>query len=384
MQWRAPSPNPPKANPLPSGIARTYIKTPSGPLELLSVTPSSPNPSAPPLFFAHGGFGCAEIWIDYMQLFASKGYPCYAMSYRGHGKSWYPGFWRMYFTSRGFVAGDLVAGIEHVESLERDRRQEDDVKVVLIAHSAGGALSQYVLSRGLAKVYGFCMLAAVPGFGSYVSPVMPNHLFNTLVAQRTNKISSFGCYKFWSLTAPIHFPYRLFHSKYILANTQQVKDAFFTSDTPTKVVQHLERLLAPYESMLWPLQSLFRFVTGPDVLSSIIGWRPRKLTTTSTKLQPGGAGVTQRLLVLAAEHDVLCTPAISLDAAQRYRAGFHELMRKGKLEGIRRSDESSEQEQGSEWDGVAFKLVPGLGHHLQNHVGWESGAQELLTWIEQL
>jgi pimeloyl-ACP methyl ester carboxylesterase len=113
------------------------------------------------------------MWLEYMQLFASKGYPCYAVSYRAHGNSWYPGFWRMYFTTRAAIGGDLVAGIEHVEHLERERRQKDDVKVVLIAHSAGGALSQYVLSRGQAKVSGYCMFAAVPGFGSYVSLTHP-------------------------------------------------------------------------------------------------------------------------------------------------------------------------------------------------------------------
>lgn len=64
------------------------------------------------------------------------------------------------------MAKDLVAGIEFVEALERERREEQDVKVVLVAHSAGAALSQYVLSRGLAKVQGFVMCAAVPGFGS--------------------------------------------------------------------------------------------------------------------------------------------------------------------------------------------------------------------------
>jgi pimeloyl-ACP methyl ester carboxylesterase len=75
----------------------------------------------------------------------------------------------MYFTSRGTIARDLVAGIEEVERLECERRGGEEVRVVLVAHSAGGALAQYVLSRGMVRVSGFCMLAAVPGFGSYVS-----------------------------------------------------------------------------------------------------------------------------------------------------------------------------------------------------------------------
>jgi predicted alpha/beta hydrolase family esterase len=65
------------------------------------------------------------------------------------------------------MAEDLVAGIKEVERLETEcNKAEEKVSVVLISHSAGGALSQYVLSRGFVKVHGFCMLAAVPGFGS--------------------------------------------------------------------------------------------------------------------------------------------------------------------------------------------------------------------------
>jgi pimeloyl-ACP methyl ester carboxylesterase len=75
----------------------------------------------------------------------------------------------MYFTSRESIAEDLVAGIEEVERLESERRKtQEKVRVVLIAHSAGGALSQWVLSKGLVRVQGFCMFAAVPGFGSCV------------------------------------------------------------------------------------------------------------------------------------------------------------------------------------------------------------------------
>jgi len=168
LQWRAPSPNPPPPSALPKGISRNYIDTASGPLELLSAIPVEPS-AQPPLFFAHGGFGCAEVWLEYMQYFAAKGIPCYAVSYRGHGKSWYPGFWRMYFTTRRSIAQDLEDCVAHVEKLEAQRRglpEGKKVRVVMVAHSGGGALCQYALSRGMATVQGFCMLAAVPAFGS--------------------------------------------------------------------------------------------------------------------------------------------------------------------------------------------------------------------------
>lgn len=65
------------------------------------------------------------------------------------------------------MAQDLCAGVKEVEMLEAKKRDaKERIRVVLIAHSAGGVLSQYALSRGLVAVQGFCMLAAVPGFGS--------------------------------------------------------------------------------------------------------------------------------------------------------------------------------------------------------------------------
>jgi alpha-beta hydrolase superfamily lysophospholipase len=73
----------------------------------------------------------------------------------------------MYFTSRQRIGEDLCAGIKFVEGMEGERRGgKESVKVVLVAHSAGGALSQYVLSRGMCSVQGFCLFAGVPGFGS--------------------------------------------------------------------------------------------------------------------------------------------------------------------------------------------------------------------------
>ncbi|CAN9287824.1 unnamed protein product [Alternaria alternata] len=263
----------------------------------------------------------------------------------------------MYFTSRGCIAEDLVAGIKEVERLEGERRKvAEKISVVLIAHSAGGALSQWVLSRGLLRVQGFCMFAAVPGFGSWT------------------------CYKFWALSAPLNLLYRFMHPRYVLATTKQVHDAFFSPSTSTSVVKDLERLLSPYESMGWPMQALFPFVTGPDVLKSITGWKLQH----STNEDGSGTTVMPRFLVLAAELDVLCTPSVLLDAAKRYRAALRDCVKSGKLDDISKYDvrvmENGDEERG----GVVFKVVKGLAHHLQNHIEWERGAEEVWAWIESL
>ncbi|KAF1829452.1 alpha/beta-hydrolase [Decorospora gaudefroyi] len=350
LQWRTPSPNPPPPSPLPNGITRTYINTPGGPLELLCALPATPSPRPkPPLFFAHGGFGCAAVWHAYMTFFAARGYACYAISYRGHGASWYPSFWALFFSGRAAMAQDLVAGVREVERREGGRVAKGErVGVVLVAHSAGGALAQWVLGRGMVRVEGFCLLGGVPGFGSW------------------------SCYTFWAhqLSTPLNLLYYCFHPRYLLATTQQVHSAFFSPATPLSRVREFERLLSPYESMGWPLQALPAFVTGPDVVQAIGGWKPRG----------GAAGVAPRFLVLAAELDVLCTPPVLRDAASRYRDAFPACVRAGKLDGVSEGDVRDDED----WDGVTFKVVRGLGHHLQNHVEWERGAEELLSWADNL
>jgi hypothetical protein len=128
------------------------------------------------------------------------------------------------------------------------------------------------------------------------------------------------------------------------------------------------------------MQALSAFVTGPDVLTRITGWKARK----SVGDEP--SGITPRFLVVAAEHDVLCTPPVLRDAAKRYRAAFHHCVRVGKLDGVSEDDARVEKcdEESEERDGVAFTVVKGLGHHLQNHVEWEKGAEALLKWANQL
>lgn len=192
------TPQPPPTLDLPSGITRSFIDTPNGKLELLSALPSrstsyptsgvppfpnrpsSPNPmhQTPafrnPILFVHGGFGCAAVYVPWMLHLASRGYSCHAISLRGHGHSWDPGFAKMVFTTTATsLAGDVAAGVAY---LEKEFRPSDNHtkhgkdgyrgEVVLCGHSSGGGLVQMVCDQELAKVKALVLLAGTPSFGA--------------------------------------------------------------------------------------------------------------------------------------------------------------------------------------------------------------------------
>lgn len=159
------------AAPLSPPITRQFVPTSSGKLELLCAEPplSYHGTRKTPLFFAHGGCGSAAVWIPFMTFFSQQhNIPCYAVSYRGHGASWYPSYLRMYFSGRRTLASDLAAGIKYAEEMERKIRGGEEVQVVLIAHSNGGGLSQTMLGEGIGdvSVKGYALLGATPSMGS--------------------------------------------------------------------------------------------------------------------------------------------------------------------------------------------------------------------------
>lgn len=56
-------------------------------LEIISQLPSQPA-DLPPILFIHGAFTDAWCWDEhFLPYFADQGYPSYALSLRGHGKS---------------------------------------------------------------------------------------------------------------------------------------------------------------------------------------------------------------------------------------------------------------------------------------------------------
>jgi pimeloyl-ACP methyl ester carboxylesterase len=157
LYWRRPN-GPP--GPPPENITRSFIVTPNGDLELLCAKPTKRASGIPPVVFAHGGMGSAWVWHEYMRYLAQNGIISYAVSLRGHGASWQPSFFRMlYATTLRNLADDLVAGVKAVQERERS-------EVVLVGHSSGGGLSQFIVAEADIQVKGIGLLGAIPGTGS--------------------------------------------------------------------------------------------------------------------------------------------------------------------------------------------------------------------------
>jgi pimeloyl-ACP methyl ester carboxylesterase len=150
--------------PLPSNITRSFVKTPAGDIELLTAEPAKINPEAAPIFFVHGGNGHASVWLEWMMhLSQTYGARTYAYSLRNHGASFSVSYLRMvWFTSLDDLADDLTASIQ--AATEKEGRAP-----IVVAHSSGGGLAQYIISKGRVQVRALSLVGAVPHFGNVSS-----------------------------------------------------------------------------------------------------------------------------------------------------------------------------------------------------------------------
>ena len=337
-------------------IFRIHIPTPGGELELLCATPAGHDTSKPPLLFIHGGFGAATEYRFFLEYFSSRGYPSYAISVRGHGNSYVVGFWKMLFTSQHQMALDVVAGIRYVIDKHRNEGRPD---IVPVAHSAGGALLQYILSEGLhslpdpkktdseAYVVGrIGLLGVIPCYGSL------------------------GVYWNWVKLDPF-YPLRMYlfhfgHPRSPLSTTRLVKQAFFCDECPGLRVRGFEtQEMAPYESMAWPLATFGRFA-DPKKIIRAVGLKNSSDRDSTEVSRP-------RILVIAGGKDVLMKPMVmaKLVGLLRNAAGlvFGSTANNGDArEGIR--------------DGVEFRVVGGSGHHLMGDIQREECAERILGFLE--
>lgn len=364
LRWTRPTSPPP---PLPDGVERFFTTTPSGQIEILYAAPVADGGKAPsrspPILFVHGGMGSAWVWLEYMKYLSARGVPCYAVSLRGHGESWHPSYLRMvYGTTRQNLADDVVSGMRAI--MYREASVDTGTEVVLVGHSSGGGLSQYILQascfseHGLPRVRGLALLGAVPGFGSL------------------------GVYVNWWRVDPL-FTIRMllhgWHPNSPLSHPALTKRVFFSDEVDDDYVARFQARTSAYESFLWPISMMRPFVDPVRLL--------RRLFRRASG-DDGGGSSSQRILVMSGEGDRLMTPPVMRHLAATYRAAFVGQVMTKKIEAGRDAAAvvplAGEGNLDNAGQAVRFCIVPGAGHHLQNDVQWEVGARKLLEFYRQL
>jgi non-heme chloroperoxidase len=119
-------------------------------LEILECRPEVET-TRPAVLFVHGAFAGAWIWGEhFLPHFAARGFPAYALSLRGHGRS----------RGRDALAWHSLA--DYVDDLEAAIDALADAPV-LVGHSMGAAVVMKYLER--AQVPAAALLAPVPPHG---------------------------------------------------------------------------------------------------------------------------------------------------------------------------------------------------------------------------
>lgn len=164
-------------------------------LNVIEQSPAASN-GAPPLLFVHGFWQGAWCWAEkFMPYFAERGYLCYAVDLRGHGRSpgkekirWYP--------LQAYVEDltQVVAGL--------------DEKPILIGHSMGGMIVQKYLETHV--VPAIVLLASAPPGGLIPATwrVIGRHPWPVLKA---------------NLTLDMY---------HVVATPQRYRDTFFSASLP--------------------------------------------------------------------------------------------------------------------------------------------------------
>nr|WP_246362991.1 alpha/beta hydrolase [Paenibacillus alba] len=107
----------------------------------------------PSLLFLHGTNHGAWCWEEhFLPYFSKNGYPSYAVSYRGHGKS--EGGEKINSFSLDDYVRDVISTINQLK-----------IQPVLIGHSMGGAIAQKILNSCPNKIKAVVLLASVSPFG---------------------------------------------------------------------------------------------------------------------------------------------------------------------------------------------------------------------------
>ena len=345
---------------LPDVVRREMIRGAEGRLEVL-VLEKKGKRKRPAVLFVHGGFGSAGMWVPWMRFLDDGEYAgnLYALSLRGHGGSFSPGFLEMtYLTSMTTLSADVAAALRWIA--EREDAAGNQRGVIIAAHSAGGGLVQHAIASGkfpvkaLARIgglKGLALIASIPPFGS--AGVYLNWLFSD---------------PFIFMRTYLHFG----HPRSPLASISLVRRAFFSEGFPDADVREFEKAMPKYESLIWPTQMMFgRFVDIDDILAQM-----------SSK--------NRNVLIIAADGDRLMGVRGQRQMAREYANVLRAEDMEEKftnMHDVRIEAEGTiagqKDERGS-YGSLQLNLIRGSGHHLQNDVKRDEAAEVFKTWAENI
>lgn len=254
------------------------------------------------------------------------------------------------------MALDVTEGIRHVIDKHRFEGRPD---IVPVAHSAGGALLQYILSEGL-----------------HSSPNSKKTDTQTYAVGRIGLLAVIPCYRsvgiYWGwIKVDPFFPLRMYllhfgHPRSPLSSTRLVKQAFFCDECPDERVREFEtQEMAPYESMAWPLAALGRFA-DPEKIVRAIGLSTPSGRGSEEDLRP-------RVLLIAGEKDIPIKLEVMAKLVRLLRAAVRLVLGSTENEG--------DSHEGIK-DGVEFRVVQGSGHQLMNDIYWERCAEKVLGFLQ--
>ena len=346
----------------PEGVERRMIRGSEGELELLiSESPAVSKDSKPAILFIHGGFGGAGVWLPWMRILHDETKPytgsLYALSLRGHGGSFAPGYLEMaYLTSMTTLSTDVATAMKEIVTLEEAKGNRNGL--IIAAHSNGGGLIQSAIASGklpikmLSKIgglVGLSLITATPPFGA------AGVYWNWFMAD-----------PFFVVRVNMHFG----HPRSPLASTKLVRNAFFSKEMPEEEVKEFEKWMANYESLIWPSQMMFgRYVDVDDIYARM------------TK---------KNVLIMAADGDKL----MGVQGQRQMAREYANVLRAEDMESsfanvhdVRIEAEGTiagELKEGGKYGSLQLNLIRGSGHHVMNDVKRGEAAEVFRKWADSV
>jgi len=166
------------------------------------------------------------------------------------------------------------------------------------------------------------------------------------------------------------------HPRAMLPTILHVHRLLFSPGYPNDKLENFTRYLSESEAIIWVLGLILEFTDFRIVVQrGIIGLK-------------GGAPDREKILILAGELDVMMDVRMMRCLAKRYRDAVRHVMNENAEVDVssnvgyevRREEVYTEDRR----DGVRMVVVKGAGHHVQNDLQWEVGAQRVADFLQQL